>query len=390
MASPLFLRRTLSAAVIAGALLGPSLPATPAMADGCQFVLGFKAMHDSIADQVGDCQDNQFFAANGDAQQHTAKGLLAWRKADNWTAFTNGYQTWVNGPNGIQVRLNPERFSFEGDGSGGAAAGAAPASAAPPAGATGCGGIHTGFDNACGLGPVDATGTTVKSRLATNAPPTDREAWEFTVSGGDQAVHLNVQDLWYDTGVQLWEKPTQRKIGEWLFKAKAEDFSARVLQFVKPQIIVKDLPASTYDVFVYVAPEAENPPPNNDPKVNPPFDATKGYTLRVALGPPVCDTANQNNFQLGVTIEPRQITQFSLMTFTAFIDPPYTDLYDFDWSIDGKQVVTGGRQVYQTAASGLSAGTHQVSVNARGVRQYPDPDQPFTPPNVTLSCSFTR
>ncbi len=26
---------------------------------------------------------------------------MAWRKADNWTAFTNGYKTWLNGPNGL-------------------------------------------------------------------------------------------------------------------------------------------------------------------------------------------------------------------------------------------------------------------------------------------------
>ena len=115
MAIPRSLRRTLSAAIVASALLGPTLPASPALADGCQFVLGFKSMHDAIADQVGDCQDNQFFAANGDAQQHTAKGLLAWRKADNWTAFTNGYQTWINGPTGLAVRLNTQRYSWEAD-----------------------------------------------------------------------------------------------------------------------------------------------------------------------------------------------------------------------------------------------------------------------------------
>ena len=38
-------------------------------------------------------------------------GLLVWRKADNHTAFTDGYRTWVNGPYGLQVRLNTARFS---------------------------------------------------------------------------------------------------------------------------------------------------------------------------------------------------------------------------------------------------------------------------------------
>src|SRR6185437_12780780 len=55
-------------------------------------------------------------AANGDAQQHTTKGLLAWRKADNWTAFTDGYRTWINGPDGLVKRLNADRFPWEHDG----------------------------------------------------------------------------------------------------------------------------------------------------------------------------------------------------------------------------------------------------------------------------------
>jgi plastocyanin len=76
---------------------------TPA---ACQFILGFKTLHDLDPQDIGDCIDNQAFASNGDAQQHTTKGLMAWRKADNWTAFTNGYLTWINGPAGLVKRLN--------------------------------------------------------------------------------------------------------------------------------------------------------------------------------------------------------------------------------------------------------------------------------------------
>jgi hypothetical protein len=39
--------------------------------------------------------------------------LLVWRKADNWTAFTDGYRTWLNGPQGLQQRLNTELFPWE-------------------------------------------------------------------------------------------------------------------------------------------------------------------------------------------------------------------------------------------------------------------------------------
>lgn len=84
----------------------------------CHYMLGFQALHQLDPADVGGCLDNQAFAANGDAQQHTTKGLLVWRKADNWTAFTNGYQTWVNGPRGLAKRLNTQRFGWEANPSG--------------------------------------------------------------------------------------------------------------------------------------------------------------------------------------------------------------------------------------------------------------------------------
>ncbi len=98
----------------AGAAVLWLLLAMPAQAQAapCTFILGFATLV-QLVPQAGGCLDNQAFAANGDAQQHSSGGLLVWRKADNWTAFTDGYRTWVNGPNGIQARLNTERFSWE-------------------------------------------------------------------------------------------------------------------------------------------------------------------------------------------------------------------------------------------------------------------------------------
>ncbi|MHB8620598.1 MAG: hypothetical protein ACYDAG_13675, partial [Chloroflexota bacterium] len=81
----------------------------------CQFVLGFAALDSMLAQTVGTCTDNQAFAANGDALQHTSGGMLVWRKADNWTAFTDGYHTWINGPHSLAERLNSQRFSWEPD-----------------------------------------------------------------------------------------------------------------------------------------------------------------------------------------------------------------------------------------------------------------------------------
>lgn len=85
----------------------------------CQFVLGFATLHSMVPTQAGTCLENvQYNPANGDALQHTSGGLMVWRKADNWTAFTDGYRTWINGPFGLQERLNSQAFEWEGPGSG--------------------------------------------------------------------------------------------------------------------------------------------------------------------------------------------------------------------------------------------------------------------------------
>ena len=107
--------RSLNAGAPASAIpaASGSPPADAAPGANCQYVLGFKALHGLDPVDVGGCLDNQAFAAGGDAQQHSQGGLLAWRKADNWTAFTNGYATWVNGPHGLAKRLNSQRFSWE-------------------------------------------------------------------------------------------------------------------------------------------------------------------------------------------------------------------------------------------------------------------------------------
>lgn len=89
------------------------LPTTVAAAE-CQFVLGFKTLRDLIGHEiVGECLENERYAANGDSVQQTTGGLLVWRKADNWTAFTDGYRTWINGPYGLQQRLNVELLQWE-------------------------------------------------------------------------------------------------------------------------------------------------------------------------------------------------------------------------------------------------------------------------------------
>jgi hypothetical protein len=118
------MRRILFAFLAATLLAIPSATTAPVSAATCQFVLGFKAIHDAIPDRVGNCLvDEHHNPVNGDGLQETTAwhgkgGLLVWRKADNWTAFTDGSTTWVNGPNGLQQRSNDQRFAWEADAAG--------------------------------------------------------------------------------------------------------------------------------------------------------------------------------------------------------------------------------------------------------------------------------
>ncbi|MGI8422985.1 MAG: S1C family serine protease [Chloroflexota bacterium] len=118
--------------VIVGILL--ALAPGPALAQQqCVFQMGFANLRQSAGAQVvGECLANERFnVANGNAEQPTTSGLMVWRKADNWTAFTNGYETWINGPAGLQSRLNKDRFEWESDTP--AAVAPSPAAVAAPA-----------------------------------------------------------------------------------------------------------------------------------------------------------------------------------------------------------------------------------------------------------------
>lgn len=96
------------------AVVGLLCASQPAFAQDCAFRLGFKALRDLVPDVVGDCLENeQHSPATGITQQRTTNGRLIWRKADNWTGFTDGQRTWINGPEGLQQRLNGERFPWE-------------------------------------------------------------------------------------------------------------------------------------------------------------------------------------------------------------------------------------------------------------------------------------
>ena len=246
-----------------------------------------------------------------------------------------------------------------------------------------CEGEHDRVSNACPIGTPDEQGVTVQEALVR---PDQVRSYKFRVLE-PRAAHIYLGDLWYTMGVALWRDPPTPQapgtlLGEWLFVAESRLYQQRVIQFVRPEIIVERLEPDTYTVFVHPADEQR-------------YDPNRPFTLRVALGPPVCGTARDSaeHYQLGMSYEPELPTAFSLLSFNAFLSPPYSDLYDFDWEVDGVSQPDADRQTLQVPVPDLSVaagGRHRARVTARGVREYPDPDPAFRqiPPTLTVECTF--
>jgi hypothetical protein len=241
-----------------------------------------------------------------------------------------------------------------------------------------CEGEYDSFSTACVLGVPDAQGVTVQSAITY---PGQVRAYKFRAGPGSRAAHHNRGEQWYDHNVDLYrDPPDETQIGRW-FIARSAESGQRVIQFQRPEIIVQDLAPGTYTLFVHAGDRQS-------------FDPARPFTVRIALGPPVCATQRDpaGLYQLGLTFEPREPTPTSLMSFNAFVSPPYTDLFDFDWLLDGRPADDAVRETLQVAASDLPGrgAQHRISVTARGVREYPDPDPRFrhVPPTLSVECTF--
>ena len=73
-----------------------------------------------------------------------------------------------------------------------------------------------------------------------------------------------------------------------------------------------------------------------------------------------------------------ELGPFALMSFNAFMSPPFTDLFEFTWEIDG-QVVPGenGPTILKPYADlpKTPLGLHTVKLTAKGVKEYEDPTE---------------
>lgn len=100
-------------AALGTALLVTLVAGGAAGAAGPEYRLGFRALADLAPDVVGQPLEDEHSTAEGDSLQRTTRGLMVWRKATNTAAFTDGHLTWIDGPHGLQIRTNQERFGWE-------------------------------------------------------------------------------------------------------------------------------------------------------------------------------------------------------------------------------------------------------------------------------------
>jgi hypothetical protein len=90
--------------------------AAPAIhADGvnCTISNGFATLDGMMVNQVGGCLTNPYQISNGNTVQETVGGLLSFNPSDSMPKFTDGINTWVLGPDGLQERANGDHFAYE-------------------------------------------------------------------------------------------------------------------------------------------------------------------------------------------------------------------------------------------------------------------------------------
>jgi hypothetical protein len=258
------------------------------------------------------------------------------------------------------------------------------------------------------LGVPNAEGVTIQEQLQNTGDPFVMRAYKFSVpEGRPSAAFVYVGDQWYDLDLALYAVSANRSIACWQTtgaRARSERAQTRAIQLIRPdEQIIEELAPGDYILLVGV--EVAN---------SAMFDASKPFTVRVALTPKICalnpsnvpsarypglkERAGDSWYQVGVAYEPpeAQLGPFTLMTFSALVSPPYLDLFDFRWEVDGKPA-GGGETTLQVAVPGLTKtpdNKHRVKLTAIGARQYPDPDQPHIPladlgGSVAVECTFT-
>ncbi|MFN0071961.1 MAG: hypothetical protein ACKVVP_10795 [Chloroflexota bacterium] len=252
------------------------------------------------------------------------------------------------------------------------------------------------------LGEPGAAGITREEKL--ESPGAER-AFQFTVSTAS-AAFVYVGDQWYDLDLAVWSVQENRSLACWVTvgaKAASQRSERRVLQLVRPdEQIIESLPPGDYILLAGADQQfVENPGTLRG------FDPSRAFTIRVATTPLICGLspvnvphpnypevkmrADEALYQVAMNYQPNPPTTSSLMTFNVSASPPYNDLFDFQWFVNGAPVPGATDLTFQIPATQVAGPGRpgQVSVSARGARVYPDPDQPHVPLDggtLTVAC----
>ena len=252
------------------------------------------------------------------------------------------------------------------------------------------------------IGQPDANGWTSKEENLQAGDAVRR--YRFSVKERGTA-YVYIGDQWYDLNLGLFSVKTGQDVGCWTVQTKATSDTNEMhrLGFVRPDERAVEVEPGDYVLSARVADNAV-------------VDPRRNFTVRVAVGPRVCALVpanipdpeypgmtnkpdNPDLFQVGVTFQPdaSELGPFTLMSFNAFMSPPFNDLFDFTWEIDG-QVIAGetGATILKPYAElpKTPLGLHTVKLTAKGAREYQDPTEkrfnvmPFDGGTKTVTCQF--
>ena len=236
------------------------------------------------------------------------------------------------------------------------------------------------------LGAVRADGVAVFDALASFG---GANAYTFRVTDGPGTAEVYVGDLWYDVDVLLWRASSLPSASHWRTMtcdagagclATAPASPSRRVQFVQPKGIFAAVEPGSYAVVVRPRDEAA-------------FSAARKFTVWVAVAPPTCAVGSdsEGRYQIAVAMTPARPRRADLVTLTAYVLPPFGDLFEFEWSV-GSRRLAGTAPTTQVLGFDLGqgrSGSQEVQVIARGVRSYPDPAQPEIPPTLAASCALS-
>lgn len=225
------------------------------------------------------------------------------------------------------------------------------------------------------LGTPDAGGVTQTDRFQSLG---QLKVYTFAVPPGPATVQVYLGDLWYDVDLALWRVASRADDGPGRAGtgcdrpagcvAATAPSRRRVIQFIEPKTILETVEGGSYAVVVRPRDEAG-------------FDPERPFTLRVAVTPPVCavERGSDDRYSAALAIVPASPAPSSLLTMVAYVIPPFTDLFDFSWSLDGGTPPDGQGPMAQIPGFSLPrtpSGTVRASVVVRGTRPYTDPTDP--------------